>query len=82
MRWTTKSQPTTDPSSSSQPSSSSPLNPKTDRPTTNSGVNTIPVHMPDKLAEVWNMVKDGPKDTNTSRVLDAVGVSSALVIIF
>lgn len=81
MRWTTKSQPTTDPSRSSQPSSSSPLSHKADRPTTNGGVNIIPMSMPDKLAEAWDMVKDGPKDANTSRVLDAVGVSSALGIL-
>jgi len=37
--------------------------------------------MPDKLAEAWDMVKDGPKDANTSRVLDAVGVSSVLGIL-
>lgn len=82
MHWTTKSPPTTDPSSPSQPSSTSPSSPKAERPSTDGGVNTTPMSMPAKLAEAWDAVKDGPKDPNTTRsrvpVLDAVGVSSAL----
>jgi hypothetical protein len=32
--------------------------------------------VPDKLADAWDAVKDGPKIANTTRALDTVGVSS------
>ncbi|KAH9045946.1 hypothetical protein EDB84DRAFT_1633013 [Lactarius hengduanensis] len=32
-----------------------------------------PGHVPDTLAEAWDVVKDGPKDSDMSRTLNAVG---------
>jgi hypothetical protein len=38
--------------------------------------------VPDKLTDAWDAIKADPTLTNTSRELDAVGVSSALSLVF
>jgi hypothetical protein len=87
--WKAKSLSSTGHSNPSQPTPTPPSTSKDKCPTSEGGLEELsppvpaipnvfltnhPV-IPDKLADAWDAVKDDPKIANTSRAVDAVGLS-------